>query len=151
MTTRKDQDAGTAAASQLTNIRPFFVSLVDYGANHGGRDHHFVLKTDAVGKAVPAADASAEGFAPARVLALLAHPDFTLRNPNRARALVFQFCLNNPRAFHAADGGGYDFVADWLMRLDPVNPQTTARMMSLFETWPRYDAPRRARAGPSSL
>ena len=52
----------------------------------------------------------------------------------------------NHAAFHAADGSGYDFVADWLIRLDPVNPQTAARMMSLFETWPRHDPARRAHA-----
>jgi aminopeptidase N len=34
-------------------------------------------------------------------------------------------------------------VADWLMKLDPVNPQTTARMSTAFETWPRYDAARK--------
>ncbi len=52
----------------------------------------------------------------------------------------------NPAAFHAADGSGYDFVAEWLMRLDPANPQTAARMMTAFETWPRHDASRRAAA-----
>src|SRR5690606_33273181 len=40
------------------------------------------------------------------VRALMAHPAFTLRNPNRARALVFQFCLNNARGMHRADGRG---------------------------------------------
>ena len=48
----------------------------------------------------------------------------------------------NPAAFHSADGKGYAFVADWLIKLDPINPQTTARMCGLFETWRRYDADR---------
>ena len=54
--------------------------------------------------------------------------------------------ISSPSLVHAADGSGYDFVADWLIRMDAVNPQTAARMTSLFETWPRYDAGRRARA-----
>ena len=46
--------------------------------------------------------------------------------------------------FHAADGSGYRLLTDWLIRLDPVNPQTTARMCSAFQTWRRYDADRQA-------
>ena len=42
---------------------------------------------------------------------LMTHPAFTLRNPNRARALVFQFCLNNARGMHHPDGSGYTFWA----------------------------------------
>lgn len=76
---------------------------------------------------------------------LAARPDFDWKNPNRFRALIGGLGANHA-AFHAADGSGYDFVADWLIRLDPVNPQTAARMCSLLESWPRYDAARQARA-----
>ena len=76
---------------------------------------------------------------------LAARPDFDWKNPNRFRALIGAVTAN-PAAFHAADGSGYDFVAEWLMRLDPANPQTAARMMTAFETWPRHDATRRAAA-----
>ena len=72
-------------------------------------------------------------------------PDFDWKNPNRFRSLIGGLAANHA-AFHALDGSGYDFVADWLMRLDPVNPQTAARLSTVFETWPRYDADRRARA-----
>ncbi len=86
---------------------------------------------------------------PARAVAiarsLAARPDFDWKNPNRFRALIGAVTAN-PAAFHAADGSGYDFVAEWLMRLDPANPQTAARMMTAFETWPRHDASRRAAA-----
>lgn len=76
---------------------------------------------------------------------LAARPDFDWKNPNRFRALIGGFAANHA-AFHAKDGAGYDFVADWIMRMDPVNPQIAARMSSLFETWPRYDAARREKA-----
>ena len=80
-----------------------------------------------------------------RVQTLAGRPDFDWRNPNRFRALIGGLSANHA-AFHAADGSGYEFVADWLTRLDPVNPQTTARMASAFETWTRYDAGRRKHA-----
>ncbi|MEM6618757.1 MAG: aminopeptidase N C-terminal domain-containing protein, partial [Pseudomonadota bacterium] len=64
------------------------------------------------------------------------------KNPNRFRSLVAGFAMMNPAGFHRADGAGYRFFADWLLRLDPVNPQTTARMTGAFETWRRYDSGR---------
>jgi aminopeptidase N len=45
--------------------------------------------------------------------------------------------------FHHASGKGYTLLADWLIKLDPLNPQTTARMCSAFETWRRYDSHRK--------
>ena len=71
--------------------------------------------------------------------------DFDWKNPNRFRALIGGLSANHA-GFHGADGSGYDFVADWLMRMDPVNPQIAARMSTAFETWTRYDAGRRAKA-----
>jgi aminopeptidase N len=73
--------------------------------------------------------------------ALTEHPDFDWKNPNRFRA-VFGALATHPAGFHRADGAAYDLMADWLIRLDPVNPQTTARMSTAFETIGRYDADR---------
>jgi len=70
-------------------------------------------------------------------------PAFEWKNPNRFRA-VFGALAGNAAGFHHPDGAGYALMADWLIRLDPVNPQTTARMTTVFETWRRYDADRRA-------
>jgi aminopeptidase N len=72
---------------------------------------------------------------------LAATPAFDWKNPNRFRALVGALSGNHA-GFHQADGSGYRFVADWLIRLDPVNPQTAARMSTAFETLYRYDADR---------
>ena len=74
---------------------------------------------------------------------LAALPDFDWKNPNRFRALMGGLAANHA-GFHHASGAGYRFYADWLIRLDPINPQTTARMSTAFETWPRYDAHRQA-------
>jgi aminopeptidase N len=83
--------------------------------------------------------------APALAAMLAADPAFEWKNPNRFRALMGGFAANHA-GFHHASGAGYRFYADWLMRLDPLNPQMSARMSTAFETWPRYDAARRALA-----
>ena len=75
--------------------------------------------------------------------ALTTHPDFNWKNPNRFRAVLGVFAGHHA-GFHARDGSGYRLLADWLIRLDPVNPQTTARMCSAFQTWRRYDTLRQS-------
>ncbi|WP_238369271.1 aminopeptidase N [Heliomarina baculiformis] len=75
--------------------------------------------------------------------ALTQHKDFNWKNPNRFRATLGAL-TGNHAGFHAADGAGYALLADWLIKLDPVNPQTTARMCTAFQTWKRYDAERQA-------
>ncbi|RBW61021.1 aminopeptidase N [Ruegeria sp. A3M17] len=72
---------------------------------------------------------------------LTEHADFNWKNPNRFRAVMGALAMNHA-GFHRADGAGYALLADWLIKLDPVNPQTTARMCSAFQTWKRYDADR---------
>jgi aminopeptidase N len=74
---------------------------------------------------------------------LTRHPAFDWKNPNRFRAVIGALSGNHA-GFHHASGASYRLVADWLIRLDPVNPQTAARMSTSFETWARYDADRQA-------
>ncbi len=78
------------------------------------------------------------------VIGLLQHPDFSLRNPNRVRSLVGAFATANPARFHAADGGGYRFLADRILELDPLNPQIAARLLKPLIRWRRYDVGRQA-------
>ncbi|MCA1335288.1 aminopeptidase N [Pseudooceanicola marinus] len=79
----------------------------------------------------------------ATAAALVEHPDFDMKNPNRFRA-VFGALSMSPAGFHHASGAGYELLADWLLKLDPLNPQTTARMCAAFQTWRRFDADRQA-------
>ncbi len=76
---------------------------------------------------------------------LTGRDDFDWRNPNRFRSVIGALAGNHA-GFHHRSGAGYRLVADWLIRLDPLNPQTAARVSTAFETWPRYDAARRRRA-----
>jgi aminopeptidase N len=74
---------------------------------------------------------------------LTQHKLFDWKNPNRFRA-VFGALSGNHAGFHNASGAGYALLADWLIKLDPLNPQTAARMSGAYETWARYDAGRQA-------
>jgi len=79
-----------------------------------------------------------------RVEALLSHPKFNARNPNRVRALLAAFALQNWQSFHAADGGGYAFVAGQVLALDRVNPHISSMLAGAFNQWRRFAAPRSA-------
>jgi len=72
---------------------------------------------------------------------LMEHPDFTIKNPNRCRALVSVFTANSA-AFHAEDGSGYDFITSVIKELDPLNPQVSSRMCGSLIQHKRYDSKR---------
>jgi aminopeptidase N len=72
---------------------------------------------------------------------LLEHPAFVYRNPNRLRALVFQFCLNNPLGFHQPDGSGYQFWAEQVIRTDQTNPEVAARLARALDHWAHHVEP----------
>ena len=76
---------------------------------------------------------------------LAAAPGFAFGNPNRFRA-VFGALSGNHAGFNHASGQGYRVMADALVRMDALNPQTAARVSTAFETWTRYDAGRQAHA-----
>mgnify|MGYP000064493496 CR=1 FL=1 len=66
---------------------------------------------------------------------LMQHPDFNLRNPNRARSLIFSYCSANPGAFHRTDAGGYVFWSERVMEIDAINPQVAARLARALDRW----------------
>ncbi|MFS0827795.1 aminopeptidase N [Pseudomonas phoenicis] len=80
----------------------------------------------------------------ARVKALMQHPAFTLKNPNKVRALIGAFAGQNLVNFHAADGSGYRFLADLVIELNALNPQIASRQLAPLTRWRKYDAARQA-------
>ena len=70
---------------------------------------------------------------------LMAHEAFSLRNPNKVRALIGAFSQANPWHFHAADSSGYTFLADRILDLNAFNPQIAARLMAAFTRWRQYE------------
>ncbi|MDA8586340.1 aminopeptidase N [Rhodobacteraceae bacterium] len=92
--------------------------------------------------AIQVSQASAEDALLA-VETLTNHADFNWKTPNRFRSLIGAFA-GNMAAFHHDSGRGYTIVADWLARLDPVNPRTAARMATVFETKRIFDGDRQS-------
>src|SRR5690606_13198546 len=74
---------------------------------------------------------------------LTLHPAFTMKNPNKVRALVTSFAATNQLHFHAADGAGYRFVADKVLDLDRLSPQVGARMLGAFKSLRQMEPKRR--------
>ena len=72
---------------------------------------------------------------------LLKHPDFHLRNPNRARSVIFSYCSANPAAFHRVDGAGYLFWSERVIELDSINPQVAARLARALDRWKKLSEP----------
>ena len=77
---------------------------------------------------------------------LLTHPDFSMRNPNRARSLIFSYCSANPGAFHRPDAAGYVFWSERVMELDSINPQVAARLARALDRWKKLVEPYRSAA-----
>ncbi len=72
------------------------------------------------------------------------HPDFNIKNPNRVRSLYSAFAFANPVHFHAKDGSGYDLLKDAVIRLNKINPQIAARLLTSMREWRRYTDDRQA-------
>ena len=79
-----------------------------------------------------------------RVMALSQHPDFTLKNPNRARSLLGHFGMANAAHFHRPDGAGYRFLTDHLIEMDSLNPQIASRLITPLLKWKSLEPARRA-------
>jgi aminopeptidase N len=80
------------------------------------------------------------------VKALMKHPDFHIKNPNRARSVIFSYCSANPGAFHRQDAAGYVFWADRVLELDALNPQVAARLARALDRWKKLAEPYRTAA-----
>ncbi|MDP3813523.1 aminopeptidase N [Pseudomonas sp.] len=77
-----------------------------------------------------------------RVEQLMQHPAFTLKNPNKVRALIGAFAGQNLLGFHQADGSGYRFLADQVICLNALNPQIASRLLAPLTRWAKYDSAR---------
>ena len=77
-----------------------------------------------------------------RLAALLEHPLFSIKNPNRARALIGAFVSANPGYFHCATGRGYQFLAEQIKRLNGINPQVASRLITPLIQYKEYDVMR---------
>lgn len=77
---------------------------------------------------------------------LMQHPDFNIRNPNRARSVIFSYCSGNPGGFHRSDAAGYVYWSDRVLELDGMNPQVAARLARALDRWRKLAEPLRGAA-----
>jgi len=68
----------------------------------------------------------------------LDHTAFSIHNPNNVYGLLVSFTQNMP-CFHAADGSGYQFIADQVLVIDPNNAQVSARVVEPLTRWQHLD------------
>ena len=78
-----------------------------------------------------------------RLVELVKHPDFTLKNPNRARSVLGVFGMGNAHHFHRADGAGYRFLTDHVIEIDSLNPQVASRFITPLLKWKSLEPVRR--------
>ena len=76
------------------------------------------------------------------VKALMSHPAFDIRNPNKVRSVIGAFCHNNAVGFHKLDGSGYDFLAEQVIQLNDINPQIASRLLTPLTRWKKYSMER---------
>ncbi|MDP2986011.1 aminopeptidase N [Hydrogenophaga sp.] len=77
---------------------------------------------------------------------LMKHTDFHLKNPNRARSVIFSYCSANPGAFHRTDAAGYLYWSERVIELDAFNPQVAARLARALDRWKKLAEPYRSAA-----
>jgi aminopeptidase N len=78
------------------------------------------------------------------VKSLTKHEAFNIKNPNKVRALVGAFAHGNTVNFHDVSGSGYEFIADYVIELNKLNPQIASRLTTVFTMWRKYDDQRQA-------
>jgi aminopeptidase N len=138
-----------AAAHNMTDVVAALRLLVDHGGDEAEVAlaefyRHWSREPLVVDKWFSLQATSHREDALEQVEALIGHPDFSMKNPNRVRSLIGAFCTVNPVRFHGADGAGYRFLADRVLELDPLNPQIASRLLRGLIRWRRYDADRQA-------
>ena len=95
--------------------------------------------------AIQSSDPKAGGLA--RVKALMQHPAFDSKNPNKLRSVISTFCMQNAKNFHNLDGTGYRFLADRVIELNRTNPQVASRMLTPLTRWRKYSEQRQSLMG----
>ncbi|WP_418903847.1 aminopeptidase N [Comamonas odontotermitis] len=120
-------------------------------APHALQSFHAMFKNDELVMdkwfALQAGAPDVDGSALPAVRALIKLPDFNIKNPNRARSVIFSYCSGNPGGFHRADGAGYAFWAEQVITLDDFNPQVAARLARALDRWKKLAEPYRTAAG----
>jgi aminopeptidase N len=125
-----------SALSALAQVPSYHINdaLVHFEAEYGNEalamDKWFVVQAQQHIQALP------------KVQALMNHPAFSLKNPNKVRSLLGAFFTGNLAEFHKSNGSGYRFWAEQVLALDAINPQVAARLARALDRWRRFERTR---------
>ena len=136
------------SANNMTDQYGALAVLVNFSLSHAQAslsNFHERFKSDALVidkwfalQATRQIDLQHTGSVLTNVLSLRKHPDFNIKNPNRARSLIHAFCMNNPGAFHQPSATTYQFWADHVIELNHINPQVAARLARALDRWKQF-------------
>ena len=136
------------SANNMTDQYGALAVLVNFSLSHAQAslsNFHERFKSDALVidkwfalQATRQIDLQDTGSVLTNVLSLRKHPDFNIKNPNRARSLIHAFCMNNPGAFHQPSATTYQFWADHVIELNHINPQVAARLARALDRWKQF-------------
>ncbi len=76
-----------------------------------------------------------------RVQSLMEHESFSIKNPNKVRSLIGSFASSNHPNFHDKLGTGYEFLGEQILKLNTLNPQVAARLVTPLTRWSDYEEP----------
>jgi aminopeptidase N len=136
------------SANNMTDQYGALAVLVNFSLSHAEAslsNFHERFKSDALVidkwfalQATRQIDLHDTGSVLKNVLSLRKHPDFNIKNPNRARSLIHAFCMNNPGAFHQPSPETYQFWAEHVIELNHINPQVAARLARALDRWKQF-------------
>jgi aminopeptidase N len=127
-----------SALSALAQVPSYHINeaLVHFEAEYSSEalamDKWFVVQAQQHVQALP------------KVQALMNHPAFSLKNPNKVRSLLGAFFSGNLAEFHKTNGSGYRFWAEQVLKLDAINPQVAARLARALDRWRRFEPTRQS-------
>ncbi len=76
------------------------------------------------------------------IRAFTEHPAFSYSNPNRVRSLFGAFAAGNVQVFHRKDGAGYQLLTEVIIKLNKLNPQVAARIITPLIQFKKFDPTR---------
>ena len=123
-----------AALSALTHIECYHREVILENFYHRWKDNGLVLDKWFTIQAVSRLPGTLQ-----EVKRLTQHEKFDIKNPNTVRSVIGAFAGSNYKHFHAVDGSGYNFLADEILKIDPLNGQLSSRLVEPLTQWKKFN------------
>jgi aminopeptidase N len=80
-----------------------------------------------------------------QIIKMTKSPLFNNKNPSHNWSLVYRFYVANPERFHDPSGRAYEFIADYIIEMDEINPSGAASLVPAFSNWKQLEPVRQAK------